>query len=72
GEDVKERAETLAGRPTKAVAAAKPLVYRSPHRSMEETLREEALAQEELIDSADFAERVAAFVADREPEFEGR
>ncbi|MFT4905575.1 MAG: enoyl-CoA hydratase/carnithine racemase [Natronomonas sp.] len=39
---------------------------------MEETLREEALAQEELIDSADFAERVAAFVADREPEFEGR
>lgn len=71
-ERVDERAETLAGRPTMAVGAAKRLVYRSHQRSMEETLREEALAQETMIDSQDFAEGVAAFMADREPEFEGR
>jgi 2-(1,2-epoxy-1,2-dihydrophenyl)acetyl-CoA isomerase len=68
---VGERAETLAGRPTKAVAAAKRLVYRSDQRSLEETLREEALAQEAMIESEDFMEGVAAFMADREPEFEG-
>jgi 2-(1,2-epoxy-1,2-dihydrophenyl)acetyl-CoA isomerase len=69
---IDERAETLAGRPTLAVAAAKRLVYRSHQRAMEETLREEAIAQEDMIDSQDFAEGVSAFMADREPEFEGR
>ena len=69
---VADRAETLAGRPTKAVAAARRLVYRSDHRSLEETLREEALAQEAMIQTEDFIEGVAAFMADREPAFEGR
>ena len=69
---VAERAETLAGRPTLAVAATKRLVYRSGQRSLEETLREEALAQEAMIETEDFMEGVAAFVADREPEFEAR
>jgi 2-(1,2-epoxy-1,2-dihydrophenyl)acetyl-CoA isomerase len=69
---VAERVETLAGRPTMAVGAAKRLVYRSHQRSLEETLREEALAQETMIDSDDFAEGVAAFMADRDPEFEGQ
>jgi 2-(1,2-epoxy-1,2-dihydrophenyl)acetyl-CoA isomerase len=69
---VADRAETLAGRPTKAVAAARRLVYRSDHRSLEETLREEALAQEAMIQTEDFIEGVVAFMADREPAFEGR
>jgi enoyl-CoA hydratase/carnithine racemase len=55
-------------KPTKAVAAAKRLVYRSHHRTTEETFREEALAQEAMITSDDFAEGVAAFTTDREPE----
>ncbi|CAI48107.1 enoyl-CoA hydratase [Natronomonas pharaonis DSM 2160] len=69
---VADRAAMLAERPTLAVGAAKRLVYRSHQRSMEETLREEALAQSALMESDDFMEGVAAFLADREPEFEGR
>jgi 2-(1,2-epoxy-1,2-dihydrophenyl)acetyl-CoA isomerase len=69
---VAERAETLAGRPTTAVAAAKRLVYRSHHRSLEETLHEEAIAQETMVETEDFAEGVAAFLENRDPQFQGR
>ncbi len=70
--EVHERAAMLAGRPTQAVATTKRLVYRSHHRAVEETLRAEALAQRTLLDTEDFAEGVAAFMAGRDPEFVGR
>jgi len=69
---VDDLARSLADRPTMAVAAAKRLVYRSHHRSLEETLRAEALAQETMVQTDDFAEGVAAFVENRDPEFEGQ
>lgn len=69
---VDDRIATLASRPTLAIGETKRLVYRSHDRSLEESLQAEALAQQRLFDSADFAEGIAAFSADREPEFEGR
>jgi 2-(1,2-epoxy-1,2-dihydrophenyl)acetyl-CoA isomerase len=69
---VDERTAMLAARPTAAVGELKRLVYRGTHRSLEETLRGEARAQERLVRTDDFAEGVAAFFADRDPEFTGR
>lgn len=69
---VEARIEELAGRPTKAVGAAKRLVYRSHGRSLEETLHEEALAQEAMIETDDAAEGISAFLEGRDPVFEGR
>lgn len=69
---VAERVAMLADRPTRAVAAAKRLVYRNWHRPIEEGLHAEARAQQRVAMTDDFSEGVMAFFEDREPEFEGR
>jgi 2-(1,2-epoxy-1,2-dihydrophenyl)acetyl-CoA isomerase len=69
---VEDRIDQLANRPTMALGAAKRLVYRSHNRSLEETLKGEARAQETLIESEDFGEGLSAFLEGREPDFKGR
>ena len=72
GDVVAERLAMLASRPTKAVGATKRLALRNWHRSMEESLRAEAGAQEQMFQTEDATEGFTAFTEGREPEFEGR
>lgn len=69
---VEDRVAMLSDRPTVAVGAAKRLVYRSAHRSLEEAMHAEATAQERVIQTEDVGEGIAAFAEDRDPQFEGR
>lgn len=71
-ERLAERVDLLASRPTRAVGAAKRLVLRNSHRSVEEALAAEARAQSAVAETADFSEGIQAFVQGRDPEFEGR
>jgi 2-(1,2-epoxy-1,2-dihydrophenyl)acetyl-CoA isomerase len=71
-EFVDERTTELAARPTRAVGAAKRLVLRNTHRSLEEALAAEARTQDRMVETDDFSEGIQAFVEDREPEFTGR
>ena len=69
---IEERAAELAARPTRAVGAAKRLLARNSHRSLEEALAAEARAQDRMVETEDFSEGIAAFVEKRDPEFVGR
>ncbi len=69
---VDDRVDRLASRPTLALGETKRLVYRSHDRPLGETLQDEARTQERMVETEDFGEGIAAFAADREPEFEGR
>lgn len=60
-------ADALAAAPPLAVAAAKRLVDAASSRSITASMDAEALEQERLLASADFAEGVSAFLQRRQP-----
>ncbi|WP_255681366.1 enoyl-CoA hydratase-related protein [Natrinema sp. SYSU A 869] len=67
-----ELARQLADGPTRAYGAVKQLLTRSFDRSLEEQLAAETDAIATAAETDDHAEGVNAFVANREPEFEGQ
>lgn len=71
-EFVAERTAELAARPTRAVGAAKRLLARNGHRSLEEALAAEARTQDRMVETEDFSEGIQAFIEDRDPTFAGR
>lgn len=68
---VSELGERLAAAPTKALALTKWLVNRSFESDRNTAFDEEALAQDILTNSRDFADGIAAFGEKRKPEFKG-
>jgi enoyl-CoA hydratase/carnithine racemase len=75
-DEFEERADELVGRiadgPTVALGQAKKLLGSGLEKSLGQALRDEANAQGLVFGSRDHREGVEAFLADREPEFEGR
>ena len=67
-----ELVERIASGPTVALGHAKKLIGSGLEKSLEQALRDEANAQGLVFGSRDHQEGVEAFLADREPEFEGR
>lgn len=68
-ERVAEVAEDLCRRSPTALRAAKNLIEEAFVRSLEQSLRAEAAAQQECMTSPDFAEAVTAFLQKRPPVF---
>lgn len=66
-----EIAADWASRPTRAIAELKRLLDQAHHVTLEEQLANEAVAQQRCVESADFAEGVAAFLEKRDPRFSG-
>jgi 2-(1,2-epoxy-1,2-dihydrophenyl)acetyl-CoA isomerase len=71
-ETVEEFVERLAGSPTRTLALCKWLVNRSLESSRDQCFADEAMAQEQNMNTSDAQEGVAAFVARRAPEFKGQ
>lgn len=69
---VRERAVELAHGPTRAYSALRQLLLRTNGNTLEEQLEAEARAQEAMFQTDDVVEGMSAFMADREPSFEGR
>jgi enoyl-CoA hydratase/carnithine racemase len=67
-----ELAGKLARGPRFALGMTKEMLNREPGMSMEEALEAEAQAQQICMATRDFREAYEAFVAKREPKFEGR
>ncbi len=65
-------ARKLADGPSFALGMTKEMLNREPGMSMEAALEAEAQAQQICMDTRDFREAYEAFVAKREPKFEGR
>ena len=65
-------AERLARGPLFALGMTKEMLNREPGMSLEEALEAEAQAQQICMATRDFREAYEAFVAKREPKFEGR
>lgn len=70
-ERVAELASEWAARPTGAVAGVKRLLDDAPGRTLEEQLAAEAAEQQRRVESADFAEGLAAFLEKRPPRYSG-
>jgi 2-(1,2-epoxy-1,2-dihydrophenyl)acetyl-CoA isomerase len=67
-----ELAAELAALPTRAIAMTKRLLDRAAGSTLDQQLEWEAQLQAAAVQSEDFAEGVAAFLAKREPQFKGR
>jgi 2-(1,2-epoxy-1,2-dihydrophenyl)acetyl-CoA isomerase len=67
-----ELAELFAAMPTRAVWETKRLLDLAETATLEQQLEAEAVTQGELVQTADFAEGVAAFLEKRPAVFEGR
>ncbi|HZS38589.1 MAG TPA: enoyl-CoA hydratase family protein [Polyangia bacterium] len=71
-DEARALAERLARGPRFALGMTKELLNREPQLSLEAALEAEAQAQQICMDTRDFREAYEAFVAKREPRFEGR
>jgi 2-(1,2-epoxy-1,2-dihydrophenyl)acetyl-CoA isomerase len=67
-----ERAAELAAMPTRGIGLTKRLFDHAENATLEEQLELEAQLQAAATETADFREGVDAFLAKREPRFEGR
>jgi enoyl-CoA hydratase/carnithine racemase len=70
--EVDDLAVDIAAGPTRAFAEAKRVVHDNHERGLTEAVEAEAAMQSLLRTTHDHQEGVAAFVEDRDPEFEGR
>lgn len=69
---VRDRATEFANGPTEAYGAVRRLLLRANENSMEGQLELESREQARMFHTSDAMEGISAFVADRDPEFEGQ